>query len=114
MTNITEILNEYTNGTKTLEETNAALKEAGADFHLNPDKNALTEEEIKATIVSDDPAGVTGFGLLDSGTGTMDKVQVKEGVMVNCDMGESYAIVLIGGKMFNVDGAKLVPYGAKA
>lgn len=113
MTNITEILNEYTNGTKTLEETNAALKEAGVDFHLNPGKNALTEEEIKATVVSDDPAGVTGFGMLDTGTGTMDKVEVKEGKILNGGVGKSYALILIGGKMFKVDDETLVPYTAE-
>lgn len=113
MSKVMDIMMEYTSGVKDLEATNAALKEADAGFHLNPDKNALTEEEIKATVVSDDPASVTGFGLLDSGTGTFDKVKVENGHLVNCDMGEAYALVLIGGKTFKVKGADLVPYTAE-
>ena len=41
-----EILMKYTNGEKTLEETNAALKEAGANFYMDPEKHNLTPEEI--------------------------------------------------------------------
>lgn len=112
MTKITEILNEYTSGAKTLEETNVALKEAGATFYLDPTKNIISEEDMAATIVSDEPSEVSGFGMLDSGTGTLDKVEVKEGKLLNCDMGDSYALVLIGGKMFKVAGTELVKYEA--
>lgn len=36
-----KIFENYNNGSKTMEETNEALKEAGANFHLEP----LTDEE---------------------------------------------------------------------
>ena len=90
MRDITEIIGKYTDGKATLEETNSALKEAGAGFHLDPTRNTFT-----------------GWGLLDSGTGTLDKVQVKDGHLVNCDMGESYALCIIGGKTFVVKGDAL-------
>ena len=45
---MTEILNKYTAGQTTLEETNAALAEMGAGIHLEPGKNELTAEETAA------------------------------------------------------------------
>lgn len=94
----TEILNKYTAGEATLEETNAALKEAGANFHLNPGKN-----EIK-------PGEEANYGLLDTGTGSFDKVEINPETMtmVNCDCGETYALCIYNGKTYKVQGAKLV------
>ena len=69
---MTEILNKYTAGQTTLEETNA-----------------------------------NGFGLLDTGTGTLDKVEVRDGHLVGCDCGEMYALCMIAGKVFPVKGAAL-------
>ena len=48
MRDITEIIGKYTDGKATLEETNAALKEAGAGFHLDPTRNTFTGEELLA------------------------------------------------------------------
>lgn len=62
----TEIIELYTSGEKTLEETNEALKEIGAGFHIDPDKNVIQPEEEEC------------FGLLDTGTGTLDMVKVIE------------------------------------
>lgn len=106
--NITEIIGKYTTGEATLENTNAALKEAGAGFHLEPGRNALTEAEKRATTVGEYPDMANGFGLLDSGTGTMDKVEIRNGQLVNCDMGESYALVFVAGRMYHVQGRRLV------
>lgn len=55
MNNIEKILRDYTEGVSTLEEANAALKAIDAPFHLNPEKNTITEAE-RAT-----------HGLLDTG-----------------------------------------------
>ena len=96
MKNITEIIEQYTAGKKNLEETNEALRAAGAQFHLNPEKNVLTEEE-----------SLSGYGLLDTGTGTLDKVQVVNGELANCDCGGMRAFVLMGGKTYEVFGKKL-------
>ena len=48
MSKITDIINKYTVGEATLEDTNTALAELGADIHLEPGKHELTAEEIAA------------------------------------------------------------------
>lgn len=102
---ITEIILKYTSGEKTLEETNAALKEKGATFHLDPNKNVLTADEI---------ANGTA-GLLDTGTGSFDKVQIVNGELTNAvntvmENGSTSmkAFVLVGDNMYEVFGTKLV------
>ena len=104
---INEILMKYTNGEADLEKTNQALKEAGAKYHLDPGKNALTEAEIRATTVGTYPDMANGWGLLDTGTGSLDKVEVRGGRLVNMDCGEMYALCLIAGKTYKVRGAVL-------
>lgn len=108
MKNIAEIINKYTAGEETLEATNAALKEAGAGLHLDPEKNVLTEADKRATTIGYYPDQANGFGLLDTGTGSLDKVQVKDGRLVNCDCGEMYALLLIAGRRYEVKGTVLV------
>ena len=93
---MTEILNKYTAGQTTLEETNAALAEMGAGIHLEPGKNELTAEETAAA-KAETAANANGFGLLDTGTGTLDKVEVRDGHLVGCDCGEMYALCMIAG-----------------
>ena len=102
---INEILADYTAGKTTVEETNAAL--AGSGFHLDPGKNVLTEEEMRASVVGYYPNQANGFGLLDSGTGTLDKVEVRGGKLAHCNMGDSMAIVIMCGKQFYVKGDTL-------
>lgn len=92
----TEIIAKYTSGEKTLEETNAALYEIRAGFHLNPERNTIKEDEIGR------------FGLLDTGTATLDKVEIKDGKLVNNDMGSMYALCLFNGKTYRVIGDKLM------
>lgn len=108
MKKITDIIGKYTTGEKTLEETNAALKEAGTGLRLDPEKNIITEAEKRATTIGEYPDMANGWGLLDSGTGTMDKVEIRNGQLVSCDMGESYALVFVAGRMYHVQGRKLV------
>lgn len=48
-----KIFEDYNNGTKSMEETNAALREAGANFHLE----ALTAEEAEEKRRREDAAG---------------------------------------------------------
>lgn len=91
----TEIISKYTRGEAALEETNAALKEAGAKFHLNPGKN-----EIK-------PGEEGRFGLLDIGFASLDKVEVKDGKLVNCDCGDMQAYCFFNGKKYEVKGTEL-------
>ena len=91
----TEIIALYTSGEKTLEETNAALYEIRAGFHLNPEKNVIKPDEVGR------------YGLLDTGTATLDKVEVKDGELVNCDCGEMFALCIFNGKTYKVEGKKL-------
>ena len=76
---IADILFKYTTGEATLEETNDALKEAEAGFNLEPGRNEITPDEMALTTVGDTPEEVNGFGLLDTGTGSMEKVHVTNG-----------------------------------
>ena len=93
---VREIIAAYTDGKKTLEETNAALKEIRAGFHLDPTRNAIADDEVGR------------FGLLDTGTSTLDKVEIRDGELVNCDCGDMYAMCLFNGKTYKVNGKKLI------
>ena len=79
MKTINEILKDYTTGETDLESANAALKEAGAGYHLEPGKNVLTEEDRRETTVGYYPEQASGWGLLDTGTGSLEKVHVANG-----------------------------------
>ena len=103
MTNI-EIIKKYTAGELTLDEANAKLV---GGIKLNPGKNIITEEEQRATTVGFYPDMANGWGLLDSGTGTLDKVFVKDGKLAH-SMGEAFALCIIGGKSYEVKGDTLV------
>lgn len=107
MSKITDTINTYTAGKATLEETNAALVELGAGIHLEPGKHELTAVETAAA-KADTAASANGYGLLDTGTGTLDKIQVKDGHLVDCDCGEMYALCMIAGKTFRVHGTALI------
>lgn len=91
----TEIIAKYTSGEKTLVETNAALYEVHAGFHLNPERNTIAPDEVGR------------YGLLDTGTATLDKVEVKDGKLVNCDLNGMYALCLFNGKTYKVEGNQL-------
>ena len=64
MKKMNEIIEEYSSGKTTLESANAALKSAGAGFHLDPERNKIAPDEVGR------------YGLLDTGTGTLDKVKI--------------------------------------
>ena len=74
----------------------------------------LTEVDIRATTVGHYPDMANGYGLLDTGTGSMEKVHVTNGVLdypinqVNEDGSTNMlAYVHICGKVFEVFGDKL-------
>ena len=71
---INDILRRYTSGGETLENANAALAAAGAGFRLEPGRNEITGEERNQTVTGYAPEQASGFGLLDTGTGAMEKV----------------------------------------
>ena len=76
---IHEIVRDYTTGEADLEATNAALSEAGAGFSFRPGQNVITDEDRKQTVVGYYPEQASGYGLLDTGTGSMEKVRVAGG-----------------------------------
>lgn len=94
--NINEIIGKYTAGEATLEDTNKALKAEGAAFHLDPDRNTIADDERER------------FGLLDTGTGSLDKVEIAGMKLVNCDVGDMYALCTFNGQTYKVKGTKLV------
>lgn len=93
----TEIINAYTKGAITLEECNAGLEELGSGIQLDPERCKLTPEMIEQ-----------GWGLLDTGTGSLDPVQVKGNELVDTDCGEMAAFVLLDGKWHEVKGRKVM------
>lgn len=115
MKSINEILHDYTTGETDLEEANAALLEAGANYHLEPGQNELTEQDLMETTVGYYPEQANGWGLLDTGTGSMEKVRVTNGALdypVNevLEDGETVnmaAYVTICGKTYEVLGDTL-------
>ncbi|WP_308527820.1 hypothetical protein [uncultured Oscillibacter sp.] len=114
MKTMNEILADYTSGKATPEETNAALEEIDCPLTITPGKNELTEADIRATTVGYYPDMANGYGLLDSGTGIMEKVHVTAGVLDNPinevqpdGSTNMLAYVHICGKVFEVFGDKL-------
>ena len=108
MKNINETMSKYTAGEITLEQANEELKKAEAGIRLNPKKNVLTEEEKRATTIGCYPDQANSYGLLDTGTGTLDKVRCENGHLVGCDCGDSYALYIIAGRIYRVKGTELV------
>ena len=104
MKTIEEIILDYTKGEKDLMETNEALKEAGSNLSLNPDRNKLTEEEKRSTTVGYYPNQANGYGLMDHGVGCLEKVHVVNGKTVDVNMGAETAYVYIAGKKYRLRG----------
>ena len=104
--NINETLHKYTAGDLTLEEANENL--AGSGLYLDPNKNVITEAEKRQTVVGYYPEQANGYGLLDTGTGTLDKVRCENGHLVGCDCGDSYSLYIIAGRIYQVKGTELV------
>lgn len=109
MKSITDIIKDYSAGETSLEETNDALSEAGSGLRLDPGRNVLTEQELADTVAGETPEEADGWGLLDTGTGSLDKVRVTRGRLdfaVNDEDGamscNNIGYVLIGGKRYQV------------
>lgn len=99
-----EILNKYTTGEMTLPEANEALKEADSDLYLDPNRNVITPEELAETRVGVTPDEANGYGLMDHGVGSLEKVHVVNGRTVDVDMGQEAAYVYIGGHKYRLRG----------
>lgn len=104
MTNLEEILKDYTRGDKPLDETNQELKELDCGLQLDPNRNVITPEELAETRVGETPDEANGWGLMDHGVGCMEKVHVVDGRTVDVDMGQETAYVYIGGRRYRLQG----------
>lgn len=92
-----EIINAYAMGEITLDECNRRLREQGHPVMLDPNRCKLTLE-----------MAAQGWCYLDTGTGSLDVVQVKNGYLVDNDMGDMAAAVLLNGKWHTVKGQKVL------
>ena len=97
MNKVTDTINAYTQGGITLEECNRRLRELGHPIQGNPDRSKLTPEMIER-----------GWGLLDTGTGTLDPVQVRGDELMDTDCGEMPAFVCLQGTWYEVKGKRVV------
>jgi len=95
MKEVNRIIAKYTAGKATLEETNADLKQLGVDFRLDPKANAIQPDEVGL------------YGLLDTGTGTLNKVRVEGGKLVDTNCGEMPALCIFDGHVYAVVGDTL-------
>ena len=74
-----EYLNDYISGKINLEQLNQKWADLGMELHLDPTKNIITSG---GATVQENDADINGYVMADSGTGTMDKVMVKNGKLV--------------------------------
>lgn len=100
---------DYTTGETSLEETNKKLKEIGSTLQLNPMRNMFTADELMNTKLGDEPpATVNGYGIMDHGVGSMEKVHIVNGKTPDVNMGEEIAFVYVAGAKFQLKGDTLV------
>lgn len=110
MIDITEIIRAAGRGKISYEEANRRLEETGSDLRLNPNKNTISDAELEATVVDDDPTKVTGWGYLDMGVGKPDKVRIENGNFgYDTGFGENnHAYLLIKGHQYRVMGDHII------
>nr|DAE25495.1 MAG TPA: hypothetical protein [Myoviridae sp. ctxi06] len=104
MKNLEDILHDYTRGDKPLDETNQELKELDCGLQLDPARNLISAQELAETRVGETPAEANGWGILDHGVGSLEKVHVVNGRTVDVDMGQEAAYVYIGGHKYRLRG----------
>ena len=103
-------------GTEAAEDVNAVLKKLGVGLHFEPGKQIITPEELMETTVGAVASKANGYGMLDTGTGYMDKVKVVNGKLVNGAINQvmpdgstnMYAVVYILDRKYEVKGDTLV------
>lgn len=108
MKTVTEILRDYTDEFLTLEDANRELDQIGVGFQLDPARNQLTEEDKRATTVGYFANQVNGFGLLDTGTSTLDKVEIRNGKLVHKVCGNTFALCIVCGRIYQVNCDELI------
>lgn len=96
MTKQTEILLDYSYGKLSAGQANNELAKHGLNIRIDPNRCKLTAEQI-----------ADGWGLLDTGTGTLDPARMVNGELVNVDCGDMKAFFFHDGKEYVVHGKKL-------
>ena len=104
MKNLEEILHHYTRGDKPLDETNQELKKLDCGLQLDPTRNLFSARELLETRAGETPDETNGWGILDHGVGSLEKVHVVNGRTVDVDMGQETAYVYMAGKRYRLRG----------
>lgn len=79
MSKMNEIIKAYADERISLEDANKQLEAIGSTIRIDPDKNVISAQEMAATVVDDDPAKVSGWGLMYHGIGKPEKMRVQNG-----------------------------------
>ena len=104
MKTLEEVLYDYTRGEKTLEEANKArlrIREERPGIQTMAQQAA---RELLETRAGETPDEANGWGILDHGVGSLEKVHVVNGRTVDVDMGQGTAYVYMAGKRYRLRG----------
>ena len=103
---INKIINKYSDGEYTAEKANEELAKIDSNLFIDPNKNVLSDSE--KNVVVQDITKFSGSALMNSGTGTKNKVAIKNGKLVD-GVGKMRVEIIIGAKIFHVkeDGVTL-------
>lgn len=105
MVDIYEIVKDWEDGKITEEEAN--LKLIGTGVIIDSNKQKI--EEGASAVYCEDTSKINGYAMLDTGTGTLDKVEIKNGELVNGDVGDTYALIVFGdGSYHKVSGKTIL------
>ena len=97
-------MHHYTRGDKPLDETNQELKKLDCGLQLDPTRNLFSARELLETRAGETPDEANGWGILDHGVGSLEKVHVVNGRTVDVDMGQETAYVYMAGKRYRLRG----------
>ena len=106
-----QVLMDYRNGEKDVEETNKALQELNSGLFIDPDKNVITDEEWANTTITGDLKTINGYVYVELGVGDPEKVRVIDSVLQGCNMGEQYAQAIVGPLWWEIKGDKIADFG---
>ena len=106
---INEIIFKFSSGEIPVEDANKELENIGSTIRLNPERNTITEDEYAETSLGlFPPTTVNGYGLMETGTGSLDKVEIRAGRLVNGGIGDMPGAVFVDGVRFEISDDKLV------
>ena len=104
MKTLEEVLYDYTRGEKTLEEANNVLMKRGPPRSTHLPRTMLFRSRLAEARAGETPDEANGWGILDHGVGSLEKVHVVNGRTVDVDMGQETAYVYMAGKRYRLRG----------